>query len=83
MCFSPALKKAEKLLPVCASFIDLHTQPLGSQEIGAPQSPALLRRLLRAKDRMNATPNEDWSVQRLVQATGCYKRLRLFISRDL
>ncbi len=30
-----------------------------------PQSPELLRRLLRAKDRMDAASQEDWPVQRL------------------
>ena len=30
-----------------------------------PQSPELLRRLLRAKDRMDAASHEDWPVQRL------------------
>ena len=29
------------------------------------QSPELLRRLLRAKDRMDAASHEDWPVQRL------------------
>lgn len=31
----------------------------------APQDPALLRRLLRAKDRMDAASHEDWPVERL------------------
>jgi len=31
----------------------------------APIQPALLRRLLRAKDRMDGAPQEDWPVQRL------------------
>jgi transcriptional regulator GlxA family with amidase domain len=30
-----------------------------------PQSPELLRRLLRAKDRIDAASQEDWPVQRL------------------
>lgn len=34
------------------------------------QDPALLRRLLRAKDRMDAASHEDWSVQRLARI-GC------------
>ena len=33
------------------------------------QSPELLRRLLRAKDRMDAAPHEDWPVQRLAQVS--------------
>lgn len=31
------------------------------------QSPELLRRLLRAKDRIDAASHEDWSVQRLAR----------------
>jgi transcriptional regulator GlxA family with amidase domain len=34
------------------------------------QDPALLRRLLRAKDRMDAGPHEAWTVQRLAQVSG-------------
>jgi transcriptional regulator GlxA family with amidase domain len=34
------------------------------------QAPALLRSLLRAKDRMDAASHEAWSVQRLAQASG-------------
>ena len=33
------------------------------------QSPELLRRLLRAKDRMDAASHEDWPVQRLAQVS--------------
>ena len=33
------------------------------------QSPELLRRLLRAKDRMDAAPHEEWPVQRLAQVS--------------
>jgi transcriptional regulator GlxA family with amidase domain len=36
----------------------------------APQDPALLRRLLRAKDRMDAASHEDWPVPRLAQVSG-------------
>jgi transcriptional regulator GlxA family with amidase domain len=35
----------------------------------AIQSPAILRRLLRAKDRMDFAPNEDWTVQRLARVS--------------
>ena len=35
-----------------------------------PQSPALLRRLLRAKDRMDAAPHEAWLVERLAGVSG-------------
>jgi AraC-like DNA-binding protein len=33
------------------------------------QSPELLRRLLRAKDRMDATPDADWPVHLLAQVS--------------
>jgi transcriptional regulator GlxA family with amidase domain len=33
------------------------------------QDPELLRRLLRAKDRMDAASHEDWPVQRLAQVS--------------
>ena len=36
----------------------------------ASQDPALLRRLLRARDRMDATSNEAWPVERLAQVSG-------------
>lgn len=35
----------------------------------APQAPDLLRRLLRAKDRMDAASHEDWPVQRLARVS--------------
>lgn len=34
-----------------------------------PQSPDLLRRLLRAKDRMDAASQEEWPVQRLAEVS--------------
>lgn len=34
------------------------------------QDPALLRRLLRAKDRMDAASHEDWPVPRLARVSG-------------
>jgi len=34
------------------------------------QDPALLRRLLRARDRMDAASQEDWSVERLAGVSG-------------
>jgi transcriptional regulator GlxA family with amidase domain len=36
----------------------------------ANQDPALLRRLLRAKDRMDAASEEDWPVERLANVSG-------------
>jgi len=35
-----------------------------------PQDPELLRRLLRAKDRMDAVSNEPWPVRRLARVSG-------------
>jgi AraC-like DNA-binding protein len=34
------------------------------------QDPELLRRLLRAKDRMDAAPHEEWPVRRLARVSG-------------
>lgn len=39
-------------------------------EPAAPQDPALLRRLLRAKDRMDTASHEAWPVQRLAEVSG-------------
>lgn len=36
----------------------------------ASQDPDLLRRLLRAKDRMDAASHEDWPVERLARVSG-------------
>ena len=36
----------------------------------ARQDPALLRRLLRAKDRMDGAPHEAWPVKRLAEVSG-------------
>lgn len=36
----------------------------------ASQAPDLLRRLLRAKDRMDAASHEDWPVRRLARVSG-------------
>jgi transcriptional regulator GlxA family with amidase domain len=36
----------------------------------ASQDPELLRRLLRAKDRMDAASHEDWPVRRLARVSG-------------
>ena len=36
----------------------------------ALQDPALLRRLLRAKDRMDAASHEEWPVRRLAEVSG-------------
>jgi transcriptional regulator GlxA family with amidase domain len=40
-----------------------------AREGGSRQGPALLRRLLRAKDRMDAASHEDWTVQRLARVS--------------
>src|SRR5580692_1907086 len=53
---------------------DHHAQPLASSPApageDAPQDPALLRRLLRAKDRMDAASHEAWPVRRLAEVSG-------------
>jgi AraC-like DNA-binding protein len=52
---------------------DLQRDPHASMSDAAAtarQDPALLRRLLRAKDRMDAAPHEDWPVRRLAQVSG-------------
>ena len=44
---------------------------MASAEAAPPvQDPALLRRLLRAKDRMDAASHEEWPVERLAQVSG-------------
>jgi transcriptional regulator GlxA family with amidase domain len=45
---------------------------LGSKPERGPasQDPALLRRLLRAKDRMDAASEEEWPVRRLARVSG-------------
>ena len=39
-------------------------------QVGPAQDPALLRRLLRAKDRMDAASDEEWPVRRLARVSG-------------
>jgi transcriptional regulator GlxA family with amidase domain len=39
-------------------------------DLPAAQDPELLRRLLRAKDRMDAASHEAWPVQRLAEVSG-------------
>jgi AraC-like DNA-binding protein len=40
-----------------------------SHELSIPQDPELLRRLLRAKDRMDAASHEAWPVERLARVS--------------
>lgn len=40
------------------------------QDRGAAEDPRLLRRLLRAKDRMDAASHEAWPVRRLARVSG-------------
>lgn len=45
--------------------------PIAPLEAGLPlQDPALLRRLLRAKDRVDAASHEAWPVERLAEVSG-------------
>nr|WP_235850967.1 AraC family transcriptional regulator [Paraburkholderia piptadeniae] len=46
------------------------TPSSASVDDGALQDPALLRRLLRAKDRMDAASHEAWPVRRLAEVSG-------------
>lgn len=47
-----------------------HASPLPPASAARPQEPALLRRLLRAKDRMDAASHEAWPVERLAAVSG-------------
>jgi transcriptional regulator GlxA family with amidase domain len=42
----------------------------GMPKASPPQDPMLLRRLLRAKDRMDAASDEEWPVRRLASVSG-------------
>jgi AraC-like DNA-binding protein len=44
--------------------------PSAPDSADALQDPALLRRLLRAKDRMDAASHEAWPVKRLAEVSG-------------
>ena len=44
--------------------------PPTALDAGGLQDPALLRRLLRAKDRMDAASHEAWPVKRLAEVSG-------------
>jgi transcriptional regulator GlxA family with amidase domain len=44
--------------------------PNAAADTDALQDPALLRRLLRAKDRMDAASHEAWPVSRLAEVSG-------------
>ncbi|WP_321921104.1 helix-turn-helix transcriptional regulator [Paraburkholderia guartelaensis] len=46
---------------------DAHPEPPDAEPL---QDPALLRRLLRAKDRMDAASHEAWPVKRLAEVSG-------------
>src|SRR5271156_633531 len=43
------------------------------RSVNAGLAPKLLRRLLRAKDRMDAASHEAWSVERLAKVSGVSK----------
>ena len=42
------------------------------------QDPELLRRLLRAKDRMDAASHENWPVRRLARISGVSSPMKVF-----
>jgi AraC-like DNA-binding protein len=60
------------------AIVGLMTQPTAlsflrsvkMSETSLSQDPALLRRLLRAKDRMDASSHDEWPVQRLAKVSG-------------
>ena len=43
---------------------------MGMARATASQDPALLRRLLRARDRMDAASHEEWPIRRLASVSG-------------
>ena len=43
---------------------------MGAKQTSSGQDPALLRRLLRAKDRIDAASHEEWPVERLASVSG-------------
>lgn len=47
-----------------------HASPGAAADVDAPQDPFLLRRLLRAKDRMDAASHQAWPVKRLAAVSG-------------
>jgi len=51
-------------------FIEGDTPMASADAAPLVQDPALLRRLLRAKDRMDAASHEEWPVERLAQVSG-------------
>ncbi|MFZ2029903.1 MAG: helix-turn-helix transcriptional regulator [Vitreimonas sp.] len=48
----------------------LHMEEPSDTNPARTQDPALLRRLLRAKDRMDAASHEEWPVERLASVSG-------------
>src|ERR1700691_4507268 len=60
-------------LIMSAPLIRILSIPVSSSSImsvdSASQDPELLRRLLRAKDRMDAASHEGWPVQRLARVS--------------
>ena len=48
----------------------IHTRLVALSSLDVSEDPELLRRLLRAKDRIDAASNEAWSVKRLARVSG-------------
>jgi len=57
-------------LPAVVDNRHVRASEAGMNEGPASQDPELLRRLLRAKDRMDAASHEAWPVQRLARVSG-------------
>jgi len=66
-----AVDETGKPIPVApARAFSPDASPAAPLEAAGLQDPALLRRLLRAKDRMDAASHEAWPVKRLAEVSG-------------
>src|SRR3954463_1915771 len=68
-----ALRWADELTGLTSQTREARGQKSALQRHMSPQDPTLLRRLLRAKDRMDAASEEDWPVERLAEVSGISK----------
>jgi transcriptional regulator GlxA family with amidase domain len=50
--------------------VEIHRHLSRFPQVCRPRDPELLRRLLRAKDRMDAASHEEWPVRRLARVSG-------------
>lgn len=61
--------KKASLSPSATRFLSGPESAMSEGSLGPSQDPELLRRLLRAKDRMDAASHEDWSVSQLARVS--------------